>query len=302
MNVLDHLTTPVMSNAILHTAAYADVFDYPLTSAEIHRYLIGIHASQDAVEQSLQDVKTLTYVDGYYTLPGREALAGVRRQREQAAARLWPQAIHYGRFIASLPFVRMLAVTGSLAMNNINDTPDIDYLIVTSTNRLWMCRVMVLAVVRLASLKGVRLCPNYLISERALVFPDRSLYSAHELAQMIPLFGMPIYAMICNLNRWRKYFLPNADGVPPLRYGIPGLESAPGIQSLMESALLTPPGDWFEHWEMERKIRKLSFEQAGSPESSFSADYCKGHFNRHRQRTEQILRKRLESLSLEYTT
>jgi hypothetical protein len=302
MDVIDQLTTPVLSNAILHTAAYADVFDYPLTTTEIHRYLMGIHAPREAVEQSLRDVRILNSIEGFYTLPGREALTRVRRQREQAATRLWPTAIRYGHFIANLPFVRMLAVTGSLAMNNVNDNSDIDYLIVTSARRLWMCRAMVLAIVRLASLQGVRLCPNYLISERSLVFPDRTLYAAHELAQMIPLFGMQVYRTIYHLNRWREYYLPNADGVPPMPKGIRGLESSPGIRSVMESALLTPPGDWFEHWEMERKIRKLSYEQGDSPESSFSADYCKGHLHRHSQRTEQILRKRLESLSLEYTT
>ena len=43
-----------LPNAILQTAAYADVFDYPLSSAEIHHYLTGVRASKEAVEQVLQ--------------------------------------------------------------------------------------------------------------------------------------------------------------------------------------------------------------------------------------------------------
>ena len=289
-----------LPNAILHTAAYADVFDYPLSAAEIHHYLTGVRASREEVEQVLQNDGLLSRAGGWYTLPGREQLAATRRRREQIAARLWPQALGYGRLIAGLPFVRMLAVTGSLAMNNVENNPDIDYLVVTAGGRLWMVRAMVLAAARLAALQGVRLCPNYLVSEQALVFEEHTLYAAHELAQMIPLSGMQVYRRIASLNRWKERLLPNAEGLPPSMLDRITLPDRPvGIKPVMEAALLLPPGAWFERWEMRRKIRKLSYEQSGSPESRFGADYCKGHKDRHAGRTEQILRQRLANLHLE---
>ena len=213
---------------------------------------------------------------------------------------MWPQALRYGRLIAGLPFVRMLAITGSLAMNNVENNPDIDYLVVTVGGRLWMVRAMVLAVARLAALQGVRLCPNYLVSEQALVFEEHTLYTAHELAQMIPLFGMEVYRRISSLNRWKERLLPNAQGLPPsILDRISPRHRRPGMKPALEAALRLPPGAWFERWEMGRKIRKLSHEQSGSPESRFGADYCKGHKDRHAQRTEQILRQRLANLHLE---
>ena len=205
-----------LTNAILQTVAYADVFDYPLTSAEIHRYLTGRRASRDDVEQVLEEERLLSRAGNWYTLPGREQLATIRRRREQIAVRMWAQASGYGRIIASLPFVRMLAVTGSLAMNNVENHPDIDYLIVTTSGRLWMVRAMALAVARMAALQGVRLCPNYLVTVQSLVFEEQTLYTAHELTQMIPLYGMDVYMRIDSLNRWKEHFLPNAEGLPPL--------------------------------------------------------------------------------------
>jgi hypothetical protein len=289
--------------AILHTVVYADIFDYPLTVNEIQRYLTGWAASVEAVSAVLQDGSLLpgrlNRVGEYYLLPGREQIISTRRRREQAASSLWPQALRYGRIIARLPFVRMLAVTGSLAMNNVEEGADLDYLVVTKTGRLWLCRALVLALGRLAALRGTRLCPNYLVSERSLEFPNQTLYTAHELAQMVPLSGMDIYQRMRTLNPWVKRFLPNADGAPPGLVQDSGVEPGSRAQSVLEAALLTPPASRLEKWEMERKIRKLCRENENNPEAGFSADLCKGHFNRHGQRTEHILRERLERLSLE---
>jgi len=287
-----------LASAILHTAAYADVFDYPLTAKEIHRYLTGLCATAEQVEQLLQEGAFLSRVGEYYMLPAREMLADVRRRREQISNRLWPKALGYGRIAAGIPFVRMLAVTGSLAMNNVENNPDIDYLVVTAPGRLWTVRAMLLALARMAALHGVRICPNYLVTERAMVFPDQTLYAAHELAQMVPLFGMHVYAQLCSLNRWKDRFLPNAQGLPPVRSRVTR-RNDPMLKPALESLLLKPPSGWFEQWEMARKMPRLKRQQSSSPESTFTADTCKGHDQRHAQRTEETYRKRLENFHLE---
>jgi hypothetical protein len=96
-----------------HSGNRMDVFDYPLTSAEIHRYLVGLRATRNEVEQVLSKIQSLSQINRYFTLQDREALTDLRRKRERIAAELWPQASGYGRTIASLPFIRMVAVTGS---------------------------------------------------------------------------------------------------------------------------------------------------------------------------------------------
>jgi hypothetical protein len=290
-----------ITTAILHTAAYADVFDYPLMASEIHRYLVGVRLPLAMVEQVLQETWFLSPGGGYYALQGREVLIQTRSRREQAARQLWPDAIRYGRVLGRLPFVRMVAVTGALAMNNVDEGADVDFLIVTEGGRLWFARALVLLIGRLARRRhGISLCPNYLISLHSLDFPDQTLYAAHELAQMVPLSGFEVYDRIRRQNDWVARFLPNASGPP----AIPGeglaesrqLRTSPVLETILSAKVFT----FLERWEMERKIRKLQAEQCNSPEAAFSADFCKGHGQGHQAETEAALQERLVRLQREY--
>jgi len=284
-----------LQRAILLSVAYADIFDYPLTAREIHRYC-GLKIPFNDIYAEIQGFRFLSQVGNYYSLPGREALIDVRIRRKEISARLWPNAIRYGQAISRLPFVRMVTVTGSLAVNNTENLADIDYLIVTEPDFLWSCRAMVLAVGKLAGLRGFNLCPNYIVSTRALKFQEQNLYVAHELAQMVPLSGFNVYAEIRYQNDWITDFLPNADGPPPAPISLNSKESTTWLRPVIEATLQTPPGKWFERWEMDRKIRKLSHQQGDSGESIFSADVCKGHDQRHQTRTWQLLDSKVEKL------
>lgn len=284
-----------LQRGILLAVTYADVFDYPLTVKEIHRYC-GIKASFNHVYAETHRFRLLNHVGDHYTLPGREALIPIRTRCEEISANLWPQAIHYGQVIAGLPFILMVAVTGSLAVNNTADPADIDYLIVTEPGHLWTCRALVLALGKLAALQGLNLCPNYLITTRALEFQEHNLYVAHELTQMIPLSGLDVYTKIRQRNAWVADYLPNADGLPPKPALVDWTESTPRLKPVFETLARTPPGTWFERWEMERKIRKLTREQGFSTESAFSADVCKGHDQRHQIRTQRMLDAKVSGL------
>ena len=288
--------------AILDTIVYADVFDYPLTKQQIHRYLTGLCAPPELVFDQLKKMGPpdgiLQNIGQYTLLVGRENIVKTRVLREKVAARLWPAALRYGKLIAGLPFVRMVAVTGSLAMNNVDENGDIDYLIVTANGRLWLCRLLVLGVVWLAARERVSLCPNYLITERALEISNHSLYAAHEFAQMVPVAGLEVYLQMRQKNPWVNDYLPNATGAPGRGNWQAENEKTSLLRRLSEKILLTPAGTRVEAWEMRRKVRKLSLENNDNPETLFNADICKGHSNRHGQRTEKNLNERLDQLIL----
>jgi hypothetical protein len=285
----------VVSRSVFHTLTYADVFDYPLTASEVYRYLTSAKATLAEVTRALSDSSLFSQVEGYFTLRGREEIVKTREQRSKVAARLWPKALRYGHMIARLPFVRMVAITGSLSMENSDEGKDVDYMIVTAPDHLWTCRGLSLLVTRLAKREGIRLCPNYLVTTNALKLTERSLYVAHELAQMIPLSGMEIYDEMLHLNDWIYEYLPNASGMPAWPRTVEQIMGGSMIQKSLELLLSLPFGTWLEKWEMNRKIQRLTYEQSSSSESYFSANVCKGHIDQHGENTVMALTVRLNT-------
>jgi hypothetical protein len=270
------------ADAVLATVAYADMFDFPLRRPEIQRDLIGVAAPASrtlAMMETLLREGDLAADGPYLALPGRRGLADLRRGREARATRLWPVAQRFGHLIGRLPFVRLVAVTGSLAAGNPDDGADIDYLIVTAPGRLWSVRAAAVALVRLARRGGVDLCPNYLLSTDALALDHHDLFTAHELLQARPLLGAATYRRFLDGNVWAARRLPNRYrqcATLPLER-IDGVRQSAWGERLLAGGL----GARLERWEAGRKQRRL----AGLGAGRFTADLCEGHFGQSRRRT-----------------
>lgn len=272
-----------LEQAVLDTVAYGDIFQYPLTQNEVYRYLVGCKASPLEVSLTLQKLISipglLDYQDGYYTLAGKKTLVAVRQKRRETTARLWPKALYYGSWMAKLPFIRMVAITGSLAMDNLDLDGDLDFMVVTRGGRLWLARAMVILLVRWAAHRGVTLCPNYFLSEEALALSDQNLFTAHELVQMVPISGMNTFARLQQLNPWVETFLPNAFNLWQPSSVPDGIQNR--FQRFVEPLLLVPVFSSLERWEMARKIKRFERTAGNHPETLFNADCCKGHFDDH---------------------
>lgn len=274
--------------AILRTLLYGDVFSFPMTPGEIHHFLIHDRpVSSAAVEDVLAGSEWLAariYREhGYVSLVERRELVALREEREIVARQLWPRALRYGRWLSRLPFVQMVALTGALAMRNAPaEDDDLDYLVVTTANRVWLARAFTIVLVRLARLWGVEICPNYVVSETRLAQDRYDLFMAHEVAQIVPLYGNGLYDELCAANRWLSEFLPNAAGAhidpgeQPIGRGWLWLKRGGEI------LLAGWPGDALERWEYRRKLTRFA-EQMKTPHSAAQLDphRVKGHFHDH---------------------
>lgn len=281
-----------LERAILETLAYSDIFEYPLRSDELHRYL-PLRTEVECLPQTIELMRDqVGKKDDYYFLAGREIIVETRKHREVHSQKLFQLALKYGRIIGTLPFIRMVALTGSLAvMNNSNDA-DFDFMLVTASGRVWIARAFALLFNRVTRLFGYTLCPNLIISENALIWSRHDLYSARELCQMIPVSGMDVYHKLMRANEWVKDFLPNAT----VQASKTSKDAKVLRQKFLEYPLRGKLGDQIETWEMKRKIARFMQQDGLSDETVFNADMCQGNFDHHRDSTQRMLEERLIAL------
>jgi hypothetical protein len=295
----EHDRRSLLVDAVCATVAYADVFDCALTASDVRAGLVYVAGTvEDAREATGQAVQArrLVSLGEYITLPNRSELALLRRQREKRAAALWSNAWRYGQILSALPFIRMVGVTGSLAANNPVADADIDFMLVSAPGRLWLARAGAVAIVRLASARGATICPNYLITTRALNLAERDLYTAHELCQLVPISGFNTYRELRARNQWVASFLPNRAGERRLFAPEPGIAQI--TQSLGEAVLSGRVGSWLDEWEGRRKIAR--FRRVG-PAATFDQDVCEGHFRRHRDAVLRAFAERSARIGVDVT-
>jgi len=291
--------------AILEALAYSDIFNYPLRLDELTRYL-PVHLNGSDLPAALTRLDgQVGYRDGYYFLAGRQEIVSIRRRREAPSRRALRSALFYGRVLSVLPFIRMVAVTGSLAVLNCEQTSDLDFMLVAKPGRVWTARAFALAFNRLTRLFGHTLCPNLIISENALEWPLHDLYSARELCQMILVSGEQVYARLIAANRWVDSLLPNARSndfiIPEGGSGnnSVGRKIVTTLKAIFELPLRGALGDRFESWEMKRKIARLSQQAGYGVETVFNAEVCQGNFHHHRAWAREFFEKRLSQLNIE---
>ena len=216
------MKTGDLRQAILATLAYSDLFDYPLRVEEVHQYLYGLRADLARVREGLRFLVTEGEVgetSSCYFLRGRDGIVEAREVKEEASRLKMEKVRRLSPFLAFLPSIELLGVTGTLAVHNSSSGDDIDLMIITSPRRLWLTRLLAVFLLKMSGdyrsshkIKD-QFCPNLWLSRDALSFEERNLYTARELCQMVPLMEREnCYREILAENLWVKDFLPNWEG------------------------------------------------------------------------------------------
>lgn len=166
------------------------------------------------------DMHEVVVRNGYCFLGGREGLIYKKSLRQRISAKKTEIAKRAAKILSLVPGIKMVAVTGSLAMENSDDESDIDLMIVTKTGRLWTTRLLSylsLYAFRF-SLRSPndknqkdKLCLNMWLDEHDLVWRERNIYTSHEIAQILPLVNKDkTYEKFLYKNKWILEYWPNA--------------------------------------------------------------------------------------------
>ncbi|MFA5871813.1 MAG: hypothetical protein WC858_03735 [Parcubacteria group bacterium] len=273
---------------ILNTIIFYDILDYPLTSFEIWKYLIvatgdakeDSRCSLEEISREINSGKLVNHISeslGFYFLKGREELVSQRLEHNKHSISKYKIAQKAAKWLRFCPFVRMIALTGSVAMKNTERNSDIDYFVVLEQGRIWTGRLLATALVHLLGMRRHgskvkdRICLNYFIKSDNLEIKLKDIFGANEYSFIFPIFAYSYLGAKSdedsraaferfsekNIN-WIKKIKPN--------FGFAELESpkylphsrlSKFIQKWLEYLINALGGDIMESWVRKFQVRKI---------------------------------------------
>ena len=80
----------------------------------------------------------------YYTTSDKIEWVERRKLGAIKAAKILKKAKHISNFISQFPFVEAVSLSGSISKGYFGKGDDIDYFIITSPNRVWLTRTLLI--------------------------------------------------------------------------------------------------------------------------------------------------------------
>ncbi len=193
------------------TLFYHNIFDFPLTANELVTWFTPIK-----IKKTLRIKKRADYV----FLQGRENILAERKKRQKWSLRKLVIAKNVSKILTKIPTIKMIGITGSLSMMNADLSSDIDFMVVAQSGTLWTTRLLAFFLLKLKNIPTRRfgdnneknkICLNLWLDESSLVWKKRNIFTAHEIAQVLPILEKDwTYQEFLRKNKWIKKYWPNA--------------------------------------------------------------------------------------------
>jgi len=267
--------------SIITPVVYYDLLGKPLTLVELYKYQareialpkIPLVQLKKQLKNSEFLKKILLEKNGIYSLADRPKTEQTRNSRLKTSQLKWKKVKKLTPHLALIPFVRLVAATGSLTADNTNDSSDFDLLIITESNRLWLTRIFSIIITGLLGkrrhdrLTKDRLCLNCFIEENEAEIKNEAKphnwHSAQEYGRLIPLLEIKkgSYENFIKQNQWLADFVsvyprPNSQTTKNLKQNYLFKK----IRQTIEWPLSGTAGDWLEKkcrfWQKSRILQK----------------------------------------------
>lgn len=268
---------PDIQKLILATLAYYDLFDFPLTTEEIKKYLVAPRylkireniniETTDAELYSLTNTGVIELHKGFYTLPDRDHLIPIRIRRTRIAKKKMQLAQRVARLLSFMPYVQAVFASGSLALENTDYDSDLDLFIITKSGRIWTARFIINSVLDVLGLKRKpkdkiapnKICPNHLIADNALTITNQNIFTAKVYSHLVPIYvrSRSLLKNFQHDNQWINSYICNWSF--PTEHLVHNFSVATNIKYAKEAILNTKLGKLIEN--LCRKYQKHRIEK-----------------------------------------
>jgi hypothetical protein len=217
----------------------SEYLNFPFTLDEVANYFLprmNLTAKQLGSILSRVNFPDIPFhIKDGYLLTNENQSDNSRLEREQMSAAKLESAARFARVLTRLvPFIRTVAVTGSVAYGSASQWDDIDFFIVTKRDTLWITAFMTLVLVRLNKILGLKpphltlFCLSYVHDEEGFARESQNNRTnplfARELIKAKPVAGTDYYRKLLEQNNWVGgfYSLPYAAKLRQLGQGMNG--------------------------------------------------------------------------------
>jgi hypothetical protein len=206
------------------TIAYSNIFDYPLSEGEVYDFLLSRtviprHTFTQWIEKNTAKLlQEFDHHEGLWLQKGRLPVISTRHHRNRYSTKKLKQAKWLTWLFFLQPWVRLIGVTGAVAAQNATQEDDIDLFIITSPNRQWLTRALILSVLALIrrryhlNRKNPRpaYCLNHILTTDKLSVAPHDMYIANDIARMRVVWERTdTYRSFLRANPWIGLYLAN---------------------------------------------------------------------------------------------
>lgn len=209
--------------AIIRTLLYSDIFDYPLSEEEVWKYLISNkNIDKTIFDDKIKKINSVVFrKNGFLHIEKKADAVSGRINKFKESQKKFNLAHKTIKKLFIIPTVIFIGISGNLSMMNADKKDDIDLFVITKKDTVWITRLLLIFYLKILGRHRKRtdrdvadkFCLNMIVDEEKLSLTKnlRSLYTAHEIAQLKPVMQREnIYEKFINCNKWIQSYMPNA--------------------------------------------------------------------------------------------
>ena len=263
-----------------------------LELAELHKYLHrngnnGRRPTLIEITKALYELRKTGLVFEHENMFGviDDSDAGKRKEKHAEMSKEKIERLRTPlKWLAVLPFLNAIAITGSVAMNNATKASDLDLLIIVKPGRIWTARILAMIVIQFFGKRRYgkkitdRICLNYFIAD-SMEAPTQNIASANMLASARPILGKENFAAFISRNRWMEEFLyqcRDTEAIAPIQINYPSKTSI-----VLEKLFGGKFGNWIEYLFKKRQVARINRKLAGKTDTDqliFTDDILMLHY------------------------
>ncbi|OGC46516.1 hypothetical protein A2V49_00505 [candidate division WWE3 bacterium RBG_19FT_COMBO_34_6] len=203
--------------SIQQTLSYSSLFKYPMSFYQLSMFLIS--RKEYDFQFFIKSLRRLVKKKHIKAIRAKFFLSGIRpvswELRDKYSEELVKDSYRYLTLLKAVPWIKLVAITGSVAANNAVKDDDIDVFIITDKSRLWLSRFFVYLILKNINKyaqggEGNRkFCCNLMVDDSATRWPKnkQNIFVAREILGMVPIFDKDNeYFKFIHENQWALDF------------------------------------------------------------------------------------------------